>query len=80
MFYAVLVAVILVTDLNYLLHYFIAFIIGMMLYNHPLFWSYKKEVIEYLGVKSKYSAIKAKLRGQNRNTFLGEYGQNETIK
>ncbi len=79
LFYAVLVAIILITDLNYLLHYFITFIIGVMLYNHPLFWSYKKEVIEYLGIKSKYSALKAKLR-QNKHTLLGEYGQNETIK
>jgi hypothetical protein len=55
------------------MHYVIALLIGVMLYNHPLFYAYKKEVIEYLRLTDKYQVLKGKLKGKSRKSLLGEY-------
>jgi phosphoglycerol transferase MdoB-like AlkP superfamily enzyme len=73
LYYTFLIVVIVFMDMDYLLHYVLAILIVVMLYCHPLFGSYLREVIEYLNIVNKYHALKSKLSDKSKNTFLGEY-------
>lgn len=73
LYYAFLIGVIVFTDMNYLLHYVLGILIVVMMYCHPLFGSYLKEVLEYLNVVNKYQILRTKLSDKSKNTFLGEY-------
>ncbi len=60
-FYVMAIFLVLFVDLNYSLHYFMAVMVTLLIYNNPSFKAWIKEIAEYTGTRKYYKKIKSTL-------------------
>lgn len=71
-FYAVLLLMILMVDMNYIMHYFLGSMILVMLYNHPSFKSWVKEIVEYTHMEGYYKRLQSVMCSKNGSNVNNE--------
>ncbi len=65
-----MILVILFFDGNFILHYLIITMLLLLIYNHPEWKSWLKEVVEYTNTKSYYKKIKCILNNQGKSITI----------
>ena len=62
LFYLVLCLGVILFDANYLIHYSLSLIAELLIYNHPSFSSYFREVVTIFGVSRKLKDFTDKMK------------------